>query len=491
MNMRISVSSLVLALASAASAAPSVTILSCAQDAETREVRVEYRLTGEPAIVTLGLASADGTAVPDAKVVGACGDVCRRLGPNAVGESYVAYWTPGKELQGLDFSDGAKITLTAWPETNPPDWMLASLDVEHAVSYYADMAQVPGAIAGDSFKRAGLLMRHVRAKGRSFTMGADPSEAGDDSLGNETQHTVTFTNDFWMGAFPFTQGQYIVLTTKISPSYTATAKTDENVLKFPDYEFRSLEQYSYEFVRGSTGADWPTDGHTVAPGSLMDALRDRTGVDGFDLPTEAEWEYACRAGTTTPLNSGKEYSTVNALEVAWSVQNNPSGDAATMTLGLKPPNAWGLYDMHGNILEMCLDWYQADLGSDPVTAPKGPDTGDFRVLRGGGMCRSNGALRQRVRSASRLPNDKDSTAVTPLMVGFRPACEIAAGEDDDPVTVSADLASFAVLSPVLCAETTGHGTVENPFEAWDRDFDGAIIDRFSSFPLTGILLMVR
>ena len=111
-----------------------------------------------------------------------------------------------------------------------------------------------------------------------------------------------------------------------------------------------------------------------------------TGYE-YTLPTEAQWEYACRAGTTTALNSGKNLSDEDECpemdEVGWYDGNSKSGTHRTHPVGQKQPNAWGLYDMHGNVWELCLDWYEKDYPASFVTDPMGPDTGDLRVQRGG------------------------------------------------------------------------------------------------------------
>ena len=113
----------------------------------------------------------------------------------------------------------------------------------------------------------------------------------------------------------------------------------------------------------------------------------------YTLPTEAQWEYACRAGTTTALNSGKNLSDEekcsNLGKVGWYEHNSRRAVGAIITeathpVGQKKPNAWGLYDMHGNVWEWCLDWY-GFYPTSSVTDPTGPNTGKGRVIREPGL----------------------------------------------------------------------------------------------------------
>ena len=117
---------------------------------------------------------------------------------------------------------------------------------------------------------------------------------------------------------------------------------------------------------------------------------------GFRLPTEAEWEYACRAGTTTPFYTGDNLTTAQAnYNGNYPYNNYPPGEfiGRTLPVGSFDPNGWGLYDMHGNVCEWCNDWYDL-YPSDEQTNPQGPPSGTFRVFRGGGwrnyarLCRS-------------------------------------------------------------------------------------------------------
>ena len=137
-------------------------------------------------------------------------------------------------------------------------------------------------------------------------------------------------------------------------------------------------------IRGSSnGAKWPSSS-AVDSDSFMGKLRARTGLD-FDLPTEAQWEYACRAGTTTTYYWG---NSMNG-NYAWYSDNSSS---TSHIVGTKAPNAWGLYDMSGNMWEWCLDWYGTlAYGTDP----KGSSSGTGRVGRDGswhgsaGLCTSS------------------------------------------------------------------------------------------------------
>jgi formylglycine-generating enzyme required for sulfatase activity len=135
-------------------------------------------------------------------------------------------------------------------------------------------------------------------------------------------------------------------------------------------------------------------------------LRTKTGVDNFDLPTEAEWEYACRAGTTTYYNDGlgtPANTTSNAqMNVLGRYLYNGGAEYADQTpesfadVGSYIPNAWGIYDMHGNVYEWCLDWWSSSLagGVDPV----GPETGGARVWRSGHLGLTAGNCRAAYRS---------------------------------------------------------------------------------------------
>lgn len=180
------------------------------------------------------------------------------------------------------------------------------------------------------------------------------------------QVQVTLTRPFFIGVFEVTQKQY-ELVTGATPS-------------FKQGDMLPVEQVSWNDIRGN--CSWPTD-TSVSNNSFMGLLRARTGL-AFDLPTEAQWEYACRAGTTNDLNvSGQNMDSLGRY-----ADNGDDGRGGseywytTTTVGSYLPNAWGLYDMHGNVEEWCLD-YPSSFGDIGSVDPVGDITGSWREVRGG------------------------------------------------------------------------------------------------------------
>jgi len=229
----------------------------------------------------------------------------------------------------------------------------------------------------DTCRTKELWLRLIPAG--TFMMGSPDNELGRETgvgsglIGNETLHQVTLTQPFYIGVFEVTQRQYeLVMGTNPSQHKGNT---------------RPVEQVSYDDLRGKEkGKQWP-ENNDVDDTSFFGVLRAKTGLLA-DLPTEAQWEYACRAGTTTALNSGKNLTDKDKCQNAAEVGrygNDGKGKFVEHTkVGMYKPNAWGLYDMHGNVWEFCLDWPIGNLGTLPVTDPKGAESGSRPVVRGGG-----------------------------------------------------------------------------------------------------------
>lgn len=194
------------------------------------------------------------------------------------------------------------------------------------------------------------------------------------------QQTVKLTKGFWLGVFELTQQQYAHVT-GLWPSW------------FRNEAYRAtrpVESVPFSTMRGSVAAgfNWPIDGHKVAADSCLGKLRARTGAT-FDLPTEAQWEYACRAGST-----GVRYGEIKEVGRSWfqSWGGYDSPDAGTgsgtAAVGTYKPNAWGFYDMLGNVSEFCLNAKStyavaAVAGTDPVGDRVTGDEKAKRVIRGG------------------------------------------------------------------------------------------------------------
>ena len=200
----------------------------------------------------------------------------------------------------------------------------------------------------DEYKTTKLVLRRIEPG--AFTMCGE--------------YEVTLTNPFYMGIFEVTQKQYELVAGGNPSSYKG--------------DMRPVEKFSWNTIRGGS---WPSPS-TVDANSFVGRLRARTGLD-FDLPTEAQWEYACRAAMTNTYNSGA--GTEDALRVLGRYGGNrfdgKGGYSEHTTVGSYMPNAWGLYDMHGNVWEWCLDWYGSL--TNGVTNPAGSSSGSYRGDRGG------------------------------------------------------------------------------------------------------------
>ncbi len=252
----------------------------------------------------------------------------------------------------------------------------------------SQLEEVPEGGWTDEYKTTKLVLKIIPPG--TFMMGSPEAEGGRNA--NEVQHAVTLTKPFYMGVFEVTQKQWQLALDTWPSGFTGNARPVENV--------------SYNTIRDS----------------FLPVVRAKTGL-AFDLPTEAQWEYACRAGTGTAFNNGKPLtgltSCANLAEVGRYASNQSDGKGGYTSyhtkVGSYLPNAWGLYDMHGNVCEWCLDWY-GDYASGAATDPAGPSSGSGRVLRGGSW--GNGA--RSCRSAQRYSYSPSSYDYRSY--GFRLAC---------------------------------------------------------------------
>lgn len=263
----------------------------------------------------------------------------------------------------------------------------------------AYMMSAPVGGWSDEYKTAKLVLRYVACG--PFKMHGT----------YDVLYDVTLTKSFFIGVFEVTQRQWeLVMGT--NPSCFKRGWSDDPTLP--------VESVSYEMIRGNTATCyWPVE-RTVDPESFVGRLQKRTGLC-FDLPTEAQWECSCRAGTTTRFSFGDRYEYKDVYRYMCCNYNG-----AIESVGNRSPNPWGLYNMHGNVREWCLDWY-GDLyenelnGAQDPMGPSWPSSGSRRVVRGG--CWSYGALD--CTSASRgpyIPSKENSE------IGFRLCRTLQGGE---------------------------------------------------------------
>jgi formylglycine-generating enzyme required for sulfatase activity len=192
----------------------------------------------------------------------------------------------------------------------------------------------------------GMKFRLIRPG--TFRMGSPASESGRDN--DETQHSVTISKPYYLGIYEVTQEQYERVMGK-NPSYFKGARDPVENVSWED---------AVAFIEKLNGMPSEKDAGRV-----------------YRLPTEAEWEYACRAGSESAYCFGEDVSQLGEYE--WFEENS---GGKTHPVGEKRPNAWGLYDMHGNVLEWCNDW-EREYPSAAVADPSGPARGSRRVCRGG------------------------------------------------------------------------------------------------------------
>ena len=223
--------------------------------------------------------------------------------------------------------------------------------------------------------------------GGTFIMGSPETDPGYVSW-EGPQHSVTL-DPFYIGIYTVTQQEYQAVMGN-NPSHTQTENYPvETVSWYAALEYCNALSKKHRlksaYVIGGDEVTW------------------NVTANGYRLPTEAEWEYACRAGTTAGYNTGDTITFADARFQA--------GEPAAV--GIFAPNAWGLYDMHGNVYEWCWDWY-GDYSGEPQTNPRGPESGARRVIRGG----SAASDAEHLRSAER---GRVEPSVRNVNLGFRVA----------------------------------------------------------------------
>jgi formylglycine-generating enzyme required for sulfatase activity len=236
-------------------------------------------------------------------------------------------------------------------------------------------------------------IRLVKIMPGEFLMGSPESEPN--RFECERQHKVRITKAFWIGVEEVTTDQYSNVLNR-SPRSVQDGNHPEHHVSWHDAE---------EFCR-----------------KLSELESEKSAGRSYRLPTEAEWEFACRAGTQTTFFWGEDSSA--APEYAWYLSNS---DRLPKRVGSRKPNQRGLHDMSGSVWEWCSDWY-SELPSEEQTDPQGPSTGEQRVVRGGAFDSTLGYIR----SASRAPADPSFLTVNQGHdIGFRVVMVELENKDSD------------------------------------------------------------
>ena len=431
---------LVASCALADAVVPSVSEITLSQD-WARTVTISYRLNNGPAVVTFDIETncVVGTEVKWVSIGGQ--NIDRYSGDGnclVTGDTlHTIKWHPDKSWPGhVVAANGARAVLTAWAPDNTPDYMVVDLAETSAsrVRYYASTNDLPGGLLdNEAYRTTLLVMRRIHAKNVPWTMGSYFEDGR--TASTEMTHHVMLTNDYYMGVFEITQGQWAMI------KGTGTSALFSNPYK---RLLRPMENISTAMMRESGSntqnpeAYYPNPPHAD---SFLGILRSRTGLD-FDLPSEAQWEFAGRAGHgENEWGDGSLYKKLSAYSADYPVpgrwkftQANPTAytggtseatpENCTALCGSYPPNSFGLYDMHGNVYEMCLDWYKDDItalgGAVNVEGGSygiGTYAGKRLIVRKGGNWGQGNS--QLLRAADR--QNEPSTVCCPYD-GFRVVC---------------------------------------------------------------------
>ena len=414
---------------------------------------ITYTLTESPAIVTLDIETnvtgnvwasiGVGNVAPG--VMPGSAAYCKVTGTG----THTITWRPSRSWpseneEGNVAHDKIRAVVKAWSLDNPPDYMV--VDISNTAKpntwrYYPDADSVPGGVLGnEAYRKTSLLMRKILAKDVTWTMGS----IGEDGRGtNETSRIVALTNDYYMAVFETTQEQWRQVMGDWPAARSKSNPTDSYSFTNALYRaMRPAQNISYNEIRTSgsyntynVGNEYPNPPHGD---SFLGKLKTRTGVD-FDLPSEAQWEFACRAGNGEGYwGDGSIY--MGATMPGRNMTNgattpNPSNlqafdfdcapESGTAICGSYAPNSWGLYDMHGNLAELCIDWFQdslpANIGIKPNVNLANPaqlldgTTGSKKTKRGGCWTYQS----WNCRSASR---NSDWTSSQYLNIGCRVIC---------------------------------------------------------------------
>ena len=442
MNMKTMLCVAVSALSSAvvASGTPEVSNVVMVQSDSSRKVTITYNLSNAPdgAVVTLDIETnktgsatnvdSDWVSIGGAAVCNAQGDVWKKVSQG----SKTITWRPDLSWEGHKVelaNGGARAVVTAWALDNTPDYMVVDITSTGGMDtqrYYPAADFVPRGVTSDLYKTGSLLMRKIMAKDVTWMMGSVTEAQTWISweADREVAHQVTLTNNYYIGVYPVTQTQWQEVT-GYNPSHFSAERWT-----------RPVEKVSYTDIRQGAGTASAAASATagVFPnepygGSFLGLLRDKTKID-FDLPSDAQWEFAARAGNGEGhWGNGSTMQIVNNRDANLNLYGrylyNPSTNSTSVDAAITPSeggtaivgsyvsNDWGLYDMGGNVYEWCLDWFAKDIAE--LNGAVNTTAGTSRAQRSGGWASGAVNCRPAYRNSA-TPTDRTNAR------GFRVVC---------------------------------------------------------------------
>lgn len=332
-----------LAAIGAHAATPSVSNVTVVQDDASQEVTISYDLDQEGIVIAEILTN--GVSIGWSNMRQMAGEVNRQV---AAGTGKKIWWRPDRT-----WPEGTKIVagtvtarVTAYSLDAPPDYVAVDITGTKAKFYYPSEEAMPGGIGNRIYRTDMMLFRLIKAANVTFRMGI-ASKWGYKYNDANYPHNVTLTNDYWLGVFPVTQGQFANLrhfATDVCRENFPANMSSYNVDNGADALLCPVDNVSAECAGPDYNYGKDINDFTVGYHSMMYAVRSATGYDRAHLPTLAEWEFAARAGS----GEDRVYEGYDVDDIAWHAGNS---QGRLQPVGLKKPNAWGLYDMFGNVWE--------------------------------------------------------------------------------------------------------------------------------------------
>lgn len=416
---------------------PQVTNVRMEQD-ESHRVTISYSIDA-PAIVTLSIETntlANGAGewidIGAANLGSLSGDVQAIM--KTAGEKTII-WKPTMSWPGQVIPDNrVRAVITAYSLDAPPDYLVVNLAKPSEKAFFATAEAIPDGIGASRYKTDYLVLRKIPAANVAWRMGSPVTEACRDKW-NEIPHRVTLSKDFYLGVYEVTQAQFRRVMGS-NPSYYADA---------PDADVRPVESATPNVFAGADGSDMTSPSFVPPVTSFTGKLRS-LAVDGiaYTLPTEAQFEFACRAGAGGGLYTGKESTEKNLSAIAWHAGNwaqDPVSVAngncnQTHAVGLLQPNAFGLYDMIGNVSEWMMDGPAQATAAEAVDPCDGAIAAGTRIMRGGSYIDS-------------VPAEGQMDVANSLRCGSRRSAKWWGTTTTDPAFTEAEYAShgFRVAFP--------------------------------------------